>query len=205
MALFIPSPQVCKVEMCYTWNDQKVENVWHMKHGAGDPDEATMELLAENLKGWFNASMKGNTHTSCSLRLIRITLLTTSTSPGIEYSSGLPIAGTFNTSASSPNNVTLAVKWITGLRGRSYRGRTYIPGLAQAFTVGNQISAGMLTAYNTAYQALLSGLLAGWTFGVNSQYASKLPRGTAVFTPITGFTIETNVDSMRRRLTGRGQ
>ncbi len=203
--IFIPSPQVVRAEMCYTQNVQKTENVFHFKHTSGDPDETAMIALADYLKTWFNSYMKSNMHTSCALRLIRCTLLTARNSPGIEYATGLPIAGTFSTSASAPNNVTVAVKWITGLRGRNYRGRTFIPGLASAFVDGNSITSGMLTGYGTAFTHLLQDTPAGWQMGVNSLYLDKVSRNMGEFTPFTGFVIEGNVDSMRRRLTGRGQ
>jgi hypothetical protein len=204
MALFIPSPQVCKVELCYTQNDQQTENVFHCKHDAGDPTIGDMDLLAEFFKNWWSTNIKPYQQNATGLRLIRVTLLTDRSSPGIEYSTGLPIVGTFATGRPLPNNVCVTIKWLTGLRGRNYRGRTYVGGLSSDQVDGNSLVAGTKTALQTAADDLIDNMLAGWVLGVNSMYLDKLPRSTSEFTAFTGAVVEDKMDSQRRRLFGRG-
>lgn len=107
---------------------------------------------------------------------------------------------------SLPGNVAYVVSFRTGHTGRSYRGRNYVAGIDDTAVSGNALSSAYSTAILTAYQAILSAAEAlGAVPVVVSKYADGAPRTTALTTPITTvMAVDLNLDSQRRRLTGRG-
>lgn len=105
-----------------------------------------------------------------------------------------------------PNNVALCISFRTPNRGRSYRGRNYISGFHEGQVTGNVISSTVAEAIRAAYQILIDDGEAGspqWC--VVSRYSNKLPRAVGIYTLISAVVVtDVYVDSMRRRLPGRG-
>jgi hypothetical protein len=206
MADRIPSPGVAEVTLNFTQDGQRVQNVYHFKAADGTWDVAGLHQLAGTFKNWWNSEMRPAASNTLTLRSIIVEDLSAG-GQAIEHVDGLPSTGT-NTNAPAPNNVTFSVKWGTGLRGRSFRGRTYHLGIVSNDYSGNTISPGSLSAYLGKYNALRITLdnfsLAG-DFCVLSETEDKAPRAAGICTPITGCSIDPTLDSMRRRLPGRGR
>jgi len=112
-----------------------------------------------------------------------------------------------------PSNVSLSISFRTALRGRSFRGRNYVVGLAVDDQLDqNSIKPTVMSAWVDAYTeliALASG--AGATWIVASRFSGvdgdghPVPRAAGVTTPITNVVATDNtIDSQRRRLPGRG-
>lgn len=202
---FVPFNNTIKAELIFTWQGQRVENV-HYFLVDETPNEATAISLAEGLKDWWQVYGKFYSTTEVSLVLIRSTIMETENSPGIEYAVGLPIAGT-EAGASLPNNVTIAVKWTTGYRGRSYRGRTYHIGLPESAVTGNTLAANWVTNMLVAYGELMSiPVDVGPAIkAIASSYHNNVLRTVGVVTPVIGVQVDNTVDSQRRRLPGRGR
>ena len=200
---FIPVENTVQVEFIFNYGGQVAENVIYVKKAAAW-DEGIMTTLASSLKTWWDANCKANSAASVSLQRIKVTDLTTQTSPIVEYSTGLPITGT-NASPPLPNNVSCAITFVTGNRGRSYRGRNYIIGLCESGVDGNSLGAGTMAAWLAAYAALkvvIDGL--GYAHVVVSRYTNNQPRINGVATTVTSYRSDGYVDSQRRRLPGRG-
>ncbi len=202
---FIPAVGIMQAELIFNCNGQVVENVLHFK-----PDEtydfATMwSQLGSGLKTWWDTNQKAGTPSAVSLLRIKVTDLSSVTGSAIDYTTGLPLAGT-SAQTLAPNNVTVAVKLGTALRGRSYRGRIYHVGLNNTMISGSQITSSAATTLAAAY-ALLATITATNHFhvGVLSRRANLAWRDTAVFTPMNSVSIDLNLDSQRRRLPGRGR
>lgn len=109
--------------------------------------------------------------------------------------------------ASDPNNVTLAVSFRSGVTGRSFRGRNYVPGLPGSAISNNRVSATLANNIAGAYEILMGtdAVATGFTWGVISRRTNNAPRVAGIVTPITQVVIvDTVVDSQRRRLPGRG-
>lgn len=205
MAAYIPIADVAKIELIHTQDSQRVENVYHVHKSSGAWDATTLTAMCAVFKGWFDASLKAQVSSGVSLVLIVATDQTSKTAPRVEYTTGLPIAGT-NAGTVLPNNATCAISWRTALRGRSYRGRTYHIGLTQTQVTANTVGAGTLTALSTAYAALMTAVnTSGYQLVVASRFQDHLPLLFGVATPITAITIDGSVDSQRRRLPGRGK
>lgn len=201
---FIPFENTAKVELLFTLNGNTCENVWYFHNTAGSFSTVEMAVLASNIHGWYNSLYKTIQPAQVSATMIRVTDMTTQTSAGIEYTSGFPIVGTRGGSV-SPANVTVAIKWLTGLRGRSYRGRTYVVGVAKDDVTGDTVTNTYLGSLNDVFQGFLDLDIADWEFVVASYFNDGAWRTTGVITPVTGVAINPVVDSQRRRLTGRGR
>jgi len=106
-----------------------------------------------------------------------------------------------------PGNVALAVSLRSGLAGRSFRGRNYISGLNVNNTDGNQFETGFLTDMQDAYNELLVQVASSdFTWVIVSRITAGVLRATGLTTPVLVAVItDIFVDSMRKRLTGRGQ
>jgi hypothetical protein len=164
-----------------------------------------MTTIASTFKTWWSAHQVAQQPTSNQLIKIDVTDLSDQFAPGIEYVTGLPLAGA-NGVLAAPMNVTVAIKWLTGSRGRSFRGRTYHCQLRTDMYVGSTINPGDVTGLATNYAFLLSAVqTAGWQLAVTSYRHNNVARLTALTTFITGLSIDSTIDSQRRRLPGRGR
>lgn len=200
---FIRVPNTVMVEMIFRQDGQYVENVYHCSN-AVSYDESDMANLIDVFRTWWDTDIQPLVTSNLSLVNFIATDLDSQTGPRVEDASGLPLAGSL-AGASMPNNVTLVVKWTTGNRGRSFRGRTYHLGLEDGQVTQNTIAATPLANLTTAYNNLIVDVTtAGWTLVVASRYADNAPRAEGITTPITLASIEGTVDSQRRRLPGRG-
>lgn len=114
-------------------------------------------------------------------------------------------AGT-NVSPGLPLNVAICATQVSGLVGRSRRGRNYIPGIAENIVgLGDVISPISRSTIANAYNTLRTNLLtAGLVQVVASFHANKLPRTVGQGTAVAMTTIDQFSDSQRRRLAGRG-
>lgn len=89
------------------------------------------------------------------------------------------------TGASQPGQLAVCIDWLTGLPGRSHRGRTFYGPLNTAALGGPVLSPGALTAFNSAPNGLIAALTAltpSWRVGV---YSKKLK---FFFDAVSGYT-----------------
>jgi len=203
---FVPFPTTCQVELVFVLGSQICENVFHVKQDT-DWDAAGLNSVAGTIRDWWIASVR--THVNEFMRLTKVKArgLASSSDAGIEIAVSTGNAGT-NTSQPMPNNAALAVKWSTGLTGRSYRGRTYHMGLSASdvyTTTGSLINTSFQATITAAYAALLTAVNIGdQSLVVASRMADSMPRTEGVSTPIIACSVEGTIDSQRRRLPGRG-
>lgn len=210
---FIPVPETAEVRMQYTQANQKIENVFHVRRqGAWTQEDLTS--LANIFGQWWISQMKVHVATAVTLRQVLATDISVAGGLSVIGTTGLPAVGSNNTTG-FPNNVTWAVKWGTGLAGRSFRGRTYHIGLViTQVDVNDNVVPAELAAIVGAYDALRTAL-DNATLGVEMVVVSRysgvdanhkpIPRVTGITTPISGVSADPVTDSQRRRLPGRGQ
>lgn len=200
---FVPFENCAQVEMVYRWDGQIVENVLNYRTNT-TPTAANMDALCSFLVTTWNTYLKPLQSAAVQLQLLRATSLHVSNGPAIEYTAGLPASGT-GTTAAVPNNVAVVIKWVTGLRGRSYRGRTYHLGIPQASVTGSSLVTGYRNSLGTAWSNfVIIPTTPQWNLVVCSRYSNGLIRPTGVSTPVTGYSINPTCDSQRRRLPERG-
>lgn len=201
---FVPFENCLKVEQVFLWDSQYVENVFHVEKDSPWTTTDMQNQAIEFINAW-DTLWQANMASTLQLVNIKCTDLTTEFSPGIEYSTGLPLTGSSG-AAALPNVVTVAVKWITALRGRSYRGRTFHIGLLESHVLDNQITTAALTLLQAYYLQIWGGVpIAGADLVVASRIQGGVERETGVMTPIIGFQIDRGIDTQRRRLPGRGR
>jgi len=183
--------------------NQICENVFHWLFPA-DPSIADAQALGAAIVAWYPANLSSVQASSVLFNRIKFTNLTSATAFSFEYTTGLPLAGSLP-GAIMPNNVALVVKWTTANRGRSFRGRTYHLGLDETNVGGSSVVAGYATSLTTAYTNYRTLVVVPQpTLVVASFFSNNAPRATATLTPIIGESVETVIDSQRRRLPGRG-
>jgi len=107
-----------------------------------------------------------------------------------------------------PGNAAACISLRTGLTGRWFRGRNYLPGLTTNITAGNFITPDFATDMQNAYTELLGAVEGAMTgqLAVLSRVYQGADREEGVATPITRAVFaDRDVDSQRRRLRGRGK
>lgn len=201
---FVPIPNTCRVELRFTQNSQLLANVFHVQ-SEGAWNVTDMQNLGAAFVEWYD-SFRTVVCNQVTLREIDIRDLTTASGLGILYNTGLPLLGTL-ASPAMPNNVSVAIKWGTGLTGRSFRGRTYHIGLTEGQVVNSEVDSAFAAPILSGYNALPPIIAtAGFTMVVASRYTNNAPRVVGVTTPVLNASYaDTVIDSQRRRLPGRGR
>jgi len=201
---FVPATNVAQAELIYSCEGQVMENVLHYQRGGG---WTTVQLnnLVNALASWWNIDGKGMCANEISLVRIKVTDLTTDISPVVEYVSSPPVTGTW-AGGVMPGNVAACATKFTANRGRSYRGRMFIPGLPDSQVAGSYVAAGHVTLINTKIATLLSFTIDSVVtpMVVVSRFSNGSPRSTAVVSVVTSIVANSRVDSQRRRLPGVG-
>lgn len=200
---FQECPGVARFAMEFLWQGELAVNVYHMWYESAWA-EADLSDAALALATWWDTELKPEVSSTVTLETIRARDLTTETGAQLDYTSGLPITGGSAT-ASAPNNCTFAVQWRTAKSGRSYRGRTFHVGLTTTKYSANQLTVPNQSDFEDIYGALPTAIsTAGYTMVVLSRYANGTERPSGTHEAITSCRINRVLDSMRRRLPGRG-
>lgn len=172
-----------------------------------------IQSLATNLSDWFTLSFASHLSEDWSTVAVHVRALNVPAGFVVDVSPTPTVGGA--ASSAEPNNVALCISFRTGIAGRSFRGRNYVPGVPTDQITLNTFEAGWMADVKATYDLLLAGggaLPGGWIWGVLSRFSGvdvdgkPIPRASGVFTPIvnTLFT-DSTADSMRNRLPGRGK
>ena len=199
MGTFVPAPNVAQVACFYRSFGEACENVYHVL-GSSAWTVSSLNSLCNAFVTWEDTNASHQRHSAVALQSIEATDLTTQNGLQTFFSTGLPIDGL--NAGGLPNNVTVAIKHNTGLRGRSFRGRTFWIGLYASVVSGDAISDAMINALianMNALNSLISGVNGGQHV-VLSRKHNGADRAVAVATPVTAYTVNAVCDSQRRRL-----
>lgn len=198
---YIPAPNVCQVDMVYSHNGNVMENVYHVL-GAASWNTTLMQNLAAYFVAWEGDLACQQRSHEVQLDRVSVTDLTTQTSPRIDFTTGLPVVGLINELA-YPSNVTIAIKKLTGLRGRSFRGRTYWIGLWQGVVSEDAMGApalGNIVDHLNTMRSNLTSVNGGQLVVLSRRHANAW-RAVAEATPVLSFVaVDAVPDSQRRRL-----
>lgn len=206
MPAFIPFENVMVCALRFTIFGQEVENVYHVRKDSGPLDTTDFDDVGLIMHDWWEDHQQTAQPDALSLNSIEIADLTTESSGGMTYLLGLPLVGGIEDAHPLPLNVTVAVKWLTALRGRSYRGRTYHIGLQREQVADNQLTPDMQSALIVDYNALIAAFdTTAYDLVVCSRVNNKIIRTTGVSTKIVACSVDINLDSQRRRLNSRGR
>lgn len=209
---FIPVPNVAQIRLeGRIDNQQTINDLYFFQDGGFG--ELELANLTANVFSWWNTSIvtllnEGFTSLRASAREL-------TTQDGLAFETGSGSSAGSVVGEAAPNNVAPAVSFRTGLAGRSFRGRNYIPGVSNTNITGNNVATDWRDDIVAGYNLLLVGgtvLPAGFIWVVVSRFSGvdvdghPVPRLAGIATTITSvlFT-DTIVDSQRRRLPGRGK
>lgn len=190
--------------MRYSIFGQTVENVWYFTR-TGGYDATSLDALNAAITTAWTTHMR-------PLLPVEITLLDiTSTDQevvgGAQDVDAVVVAGSNAVTAFNSLGTTFALKFSTGLSGRSYRGRMYWPALTNNVVIDNLLDAGYAASIRDAVADMFADIESdsGDAHVIASYMNDCEWRTTGVATPVTGYSyVDLNLDSQRRRLSGRG-
>jgi hypothetical protein len=193
------------VQVIYDFFGQKCENVFNVKSPTA-VDAAALTRIANKMKTWLTTYWAPLALTAASTSKMILLDLTAEGSFFLETPISPSIVGTDGNTA-LPAGSTLAIKWGTGLAGRSHRGRTFHVGLSTFQLTGNIVTLARAAVFATNYGALITTLASGGTVD-KLVILSRCQDGDwivpAEVTEVTTCTVDQAIDSQRRRLQGRG-
>lgn len=203
--IFIPVPNCAKIELVYDIDGQTLENVMYFE-GDHNPTEQDLLNLAADAKTQWEATWRLQQGAGCDLRKIKATDAGQEDGAAVEVSATGLHLGARNVEMMS-NNVTACISLKTAKRGRSYRGRIYLPGITVDEVDTNTLAADTVTALTAgfSYWNFLDNGGEPWALVVASKFHNNAPRTVGVATTVTSFIVNKTVASQRRRLPGRGR
>jgi len=171
---------------------------------SGGVTATNLGTLANGVSTWFTNSLAPLLSEQWSAVNVHAVDNTAVTGP-VADSSSLQVGGV--TGEAAPNNVAAVVSLRTDQRGRSGRGRNFVPGLPNSLITLNTLDSAFVTNLLAAYQMLVGAgsFLAGWQLVVLSRRSGGLARTNGIGIPVTSVKMVTNkVKSMRSREVGHG-
>lgn len=202
---FVPTANTLKCLLKYNWANQTVvQDLWF--RFPAPPTSTNRSDLATAMHTWWTNQIKPYLCDNYGLFEVDVIDMSTQNGPVTTLTLTSPEVGG-DTGDSVPLNAALCISLRTASRGRNFRGRNYVGGipLSSVPTPGT-FATGIVGNILTAFSWFMTPAnVAGATWEVVSWYFQKAIRATAVVTPITAVTADTLIDSMRRRLIGRGQ
>lgn len=202
---FVPVPDTCMIELIYDYQGSVMENVLYYS-GLNVNDGGVLLGLAGNAFESWGATFKNYQSNALTLREVKATDLSSETGATAVYTPGSQNVGS-RPDEGLPANCAMLLSVKTLKRGKSYRGRIYVPGLTEDQCAGSTWSGGAVTAFNTYFGSWDFLENDGEPYGMQvvSRFHNGAPRAIGVHTDVTGWTAKPTVASQRRRLPGRGR
>lgn len=215
---FIPAVNTAQVKIWQRLHGQDVINQIYVSNASvwGSADLAD---LCDLVIAWWNDSLADELHADITLQKVSARDMSLEDGAGVEIAAPPGSGGNLLTSGGMPGNVAIVVKFITGLTGANRRGRVFVSGMSEEDVNGNTVTDNYRDQLVIDFGELRTLLVAaGYQHVVASFYNGTalvdlpngetrkrpVPRATALLTPIETYTADTNLDSMRSRLAGRG-
>lgn len=201
---FIPATNTVRVAVEMNQKGHVTVNVYHVLSPAPIAS-ADLTTIAGVFASWLTNHLLPLISSTVSVTNLNLRDLTTSSS--LILDSPMTTGNVGGTGGDPlPNSNALVASWRTGFSGRSFRGRTYIPGLTVINLVGaggNTVVTADATAFATAMSVLQTAVnTAGYDLVVASFRHAGAPRTSAVLTQPDAVIVNTHVDNQRRRLKG---
>lgn len=196
---FIPALNTLRLAVNYiSANGETATNVMHFRYTVGAITSTAVTALFNALDAWYNTDWAPNASTSWQTDYYYAVDLTAA--DGAVYTRVNAISGD-NALGALPAQNTLAISFRSGLSGRSRRGRLFHVGLSKDQVVGSTLASGVAASLIAAYSQLIQDASdIDWELVVASFVSNKLPRATALLTPINQVIItDPIVDSMDTR------
>jgi hypothetical protein len=200
---FQPAPSIAQVTIEGTVDSQlTVNDLFFFSSGA--VTGVSLALLGNAVATWAATSLVPFLSRDWAGSRVRCFDLGSPT--GFQYTVGMVEVGGVDVEA-APNNVAACVSIRTAQRGRSGRGRNYIPAIPNSLITLNTMDPGWMSDILGAYGFLVGAgtFAAGWQWVVLSRVTGGVPRAAGIGIPVTNAIFVGNkVRSMRSREVGHG-
>jgi len=201
---FVPTSECAKATFVFNINSGKPATIGiAFKSEAGEVNTALATELASALADFWEENALGLYGNTQHLNSIEVRDMQVQNGVVVNYTTGLPIAGT-NVAAFVSAQVCFPIKLATGLAGKSFRGRFYWPFVGESTAGTNAWSSvaanNVVDFWNELREAMyLVG--SGWTMCVVSKQTGGAPRANGLPTTITDVTYaKLKLGTQRRRL-----
>lgn len=193
-------PETAQITVVFTTNGQNMVNTFYARKTGG---YAALDIqdLATAVDDWVLVHLRPILGSETMYVRTEVRGLENEEDFFSESANGSGLGGV--TSASVPNQVCLAMKRVSGLTGRSARGRVYVP-IYEAVLSTNENA--VLTSFADDLRDVLD-LLRGlilvieWVEVIVSRWNEGVKRTSGITFPVTGYTYtDTTVDTQRGRL-----
>jgi hypothetical protein len=204
---FVGKDNCVQANLRFTQDEQLLENTLYFEYKGGTLDVPAMVTLGDDLITWWQASVGAYLVTALTFREVYLTDLSSQTAPTATVTTGLPATASVAQNP-LPNNSAACISFRSAGRGRSSRGRNYVPGISEDSVVGNSITAATQANLIAGYADLMDAATYtdDWAWIVYSRFEDGLPRVEALTAPVDAVIFTDNIiDSQRRRLPGRGR
>jgi len=197
-------PDIAEVAIRFSQLGKPLANVLHAQKSSGYT-QGDLDTLAVAVDDWVDIYYKplfSNTVDYVETVIKGLTSIVDLSSSNDDSAGVGAITGT-----GAPANASLVVTLRTGFTGRSARGRVYcVPAGVGNFTDAHNYSTTYTGAINSAFdQFKIDMATAGWQWVVASRRTNGANRPAGIITPVYDAVFaDDRVDSMRRRLNGRG-
>lgn len=202
--LFIPIPHCSMLVLKYSYEGQICVNTLYYFDATDQAQLHYTDFTVPVMSAWESTIQQAQTN-QISMIGLKWTDMSTETGPTLEESD-TPIPVGADTSPGLPGNCASVVTFRTPYRGRSARGRIYIPGVPQTAH-----SNGLLTGTYLAKLAdfgdswnVLQGQTVALYHVVASRYHDGVARAEGKTYLVDTYTVNPTVCSQRKRLPGRG-
>lgn len=201
---YIPFANCAEVVQQFTLGDQVVMLTNGVRKSSAFSGSDLSDILAV-FRDFWDTKLHFLVTEELIAGVAKITDLTTVDAPIVEELVGPPTNGAVTT-VPVPNNGAMVVSFKTALRGRSFRGRNYVPSLpAAALATTSTWTTDTLTAMTEAYEYLGAQLaLAGFQHVILSRQNDGERRTTGVATAVVTYIARAAIGTQRRRVIGRG-
>lgn len=198
------NPDVCKVALVFKRDTRNFINTFHVSK-VTEWTLPEMMTLAADFIDWWNTSYKLAMPNAIALIQVQVRKYDPAVPLGFDSNVSPPIPGS-QAGAMLPGNVSSTISWRTGLAGRRFRGRVYVPGIRESDVDDSDlISSALVNLIASASASLLTSALTNGVLGVFHAPKTVPSVFDNTITDVLTSVIENIVDSQRRRLPGRGR
>lgn len=202
---FQPVPNVALTRLEGVVDRQLTINTLHWEISGGGINAVNLGTLVSAVANWMAtqyAPLLSDDWTAVRVVGVDLTVQT-----GPEVVASVTAIGGISGEA-NPNNVAMAVSLRTANRGRSYRGRNFLPAVPGSAVTLNTLDAGYISTVLTAYGNLIGAgtFTPGWQLGVVSRKQGGVLLANGIITPVISVIAVTDTTkSMRSREVGHGR
>lgn len=209
---FVSVDNTAQVQLIFQQENQRVQNTLWVE-AATAWGALALEDLCRNVRDWWIGGPRTSLSVAIALIAVRADDMEVQNGAYYELSVSTDNVGLVAGNA-LPLNCSFTIDFNTAFRGRSFRGRNKLVGLAESQTNGSGFDQSVADDFIGYYNDLKAGLLAeDWTHvvasrysGINQETGKPIPRAAGVTTPVFSYSYyDLIIDSQRRRLPGRGQ